>query len=277
MNAIRLTPVVKALLLIQVAVFIIQQTSDQFFGTHLSTIFGLVPIAFANHFYFWQIITYSFLHADVLHILFNGMMLAFIGSDLEALWGPKGFLRYYFFCVVGAGLLYVGVQGFLTIMDVKSATGGAGVVPGVYMPMVGASGGLYGLLMAYGIFFSERQLMFFMLFPMKAKQFVWILAGIEFITCIYSTRGEALSSVAHLGGLIAGFAYLIVWARFKAARRTGGFSLFGKAKKSTPKPNFKSTSSPQKRSHLKLIVNKSDFDDEDDSTNSGRGDPNTWH
>jgi membrane associated rhomboid family serine protease len=192
---IRLTPAVKGLLIACFATFIVQQTVDQFFGGNFLGYFGLLPGAVLYSFHIWQLFTYSFLHADVIHVFFNLMMLAFIGAELEQTWGTARFLRYYFFCTTIAALFYIFLQLIL-----KTA------LP----PMVGASGGIYGLLMAYGLIFGERVMLFMMLFPLKAKHFVWILAAIEFLTSIFAGRG-GLASIAHLAGMGAGFAYL--WGR----------------------------------------------------------------
>ncbi len=137
--------------------------------------------------------------------------------------------------------------------------------------MVGASGALYGILMAYGLLFGERVLLFMMLFPMKARYFVWILAAVEFTTSLFSGRG-ALSSVAHLGGMAAGFA--MVWGRaaWTVYRRSTQ-----QARESAPRKKRLKDSK-----HLKLVVNRgrgsgtgpgSGHDGDSDAD----GDPKTWH
>jgi membrane associated rhomboid family serine protease len=243
---IRLTPAVKALAIACFAAFLVQQTADQFMGQNLLAWFGLIPAGVILDFKLWQLVTYSFLHADVMHLFLNLLMLVFIGGELEARWGTRKFLRYYFFCVVSAGLLYLVLQATIW--------GGAGL----HTPMVGASGGLYGLLMAYGIIFGERMLLFMMMFPLKAKYFVWILAGVEFMTTVFSGRG-GLSAAAHLGGMAAGFAYLYVGATLQIARkrRAAGVTRPKKARRKAGQ-------------HLKLIINNNEPDDEDEP-------PKTWH
>ena len=252
MPTLRLTRAVKVILISCIAAFFIQQTIDRFFGGNLLGWFALIPSTFAFNFRFWQIITYSFLHADVAHLALNMMMLVFIGSELEALWGTARFLRYYFVCVVSAGVLYVLLQTFLW----KEG--------GLQVPMVGASGGLYGLLMAYGILFGERVLLFMMLFPMKAKHFVWILMGIEFTTSVFSGHG-GLASAAHLGGMIAGFVYLWIRASVQIARRN----------KQSKVPGSKAKFRRKTGSHLKLIIdNERNSAGPNDDSGSG---PKTWH
>lgn len=235
---IRLSDTLKKLLIIYVAVFIIQMTVDQYFGGNLRSWLALIPTQVLTG-KVWQLFTYSFLHADVTHLILNCLVLAFVGSDVEALWGRKKFLTYYFFCSTMAGLFYLLVQLILWNPMYLS------------LPMVGASGGIYGLLLAYGILFPDRELLFMMLFPMRAKQFVWVLAGVEFLLALFSHQG-GLSAIAHLSGLGAGF--LFMWFQAKGFR-------------------FKSGGNPQskkKKNHLKLV--KSDSDDEEN-----RGGPRTWH
>jgi membrane associated rhomboid family serine protease len=236
---IQLTRTIKILLAANLVVFVLQHTVDQFFGGNFDGIFGLVPSAFVMKFQVWQVLTYTFLHGDVIHLFLNLMVLAFVGGELDALWGSKKFLTYYFFCGAVAGLLYLAVQLF--------------IAHGLHTPMVGASGCIYGLLMAYGLIFGERTLLFMLLFPMKAKHFIWILAGLEFLTSVFSPSG-GLASVAHLGGMAAGFGWLW-WAAFRKARN--------RAPKGRRSKN---------RKHLRLVASKPETFDEDSDE-----DPKTWH
>jgi membrane associated rhomboid family serine protease len=251
---IRLTPAVKVLLIACVAAFVVQQTGDQFLGTHIMGTLALVPDAFINHFRFWQLFTYVFMHGEVMHLFLNLMMLAFIGGELEATWGTPRFLRYFFLCSTAAGLFYL-------LLNVFVSGGG-----GLHLQMVGASGAIYGLLMAYGLIFGERVLLFMMLFPMKAKYFVWILAAIEFFSTVFSGRG-GLASAAHLGGMAAGFAYLwgrAAWSVYRKRRQ--GASEFGAAPR---KPKKKKT--PK---HLRLVINNDPESADEDEANPK---PPTWH
>jgi membrane associated rhomboid family serine protease len=245
---LRLTRAVKALLIAYLALFIIQQTIDLYFGGNFLKLFALIPAEVVLNFKVWQPFTYAFLHADVMHLFLNMLMLAFIGGELEALWGTYSFLRYYFFCSISAGLLYLMMQLLLLKSD------------SIYIPMVGASGGIYGLLVAYGLIFGERVFLFMLLFPMKAKHFIWILASVEFLTSLFSGKG-GLGSIAHLGGMGAGFGFLLAKATFRLrAKRKGEMS----------------SQRSQTQSHLKLIIDnerkpkKKGWDDVDDG-------PKTWH
>ncbi len=249
MLGIRITPAVKALLIACVAIFFVQQSADQFFGQHLLEIFALTPSAVINEHRVWQLVTYSFLHADVMHLFLNLLMLAFIGGELEATWGTSRFLRFYFICATVAGLCYLLLNIFVW-RDV---------------PMVGASGAIYGLLMAYGLLFGERVLLFMMLFPMKARHFVWVLAAVEFTTSLFSGRG-ALSSVAHLGGMATGFG--LIWGRaaWTVYRRNAQ-----QARESAPRKKRLKEST-----HLKLVASRgrrTDAGGDKDSDDT----PKTWH
>jgi membrane associated rhomboid family serine protease len=248
---LQLTRAVKALLIACVAGFLIQQTWDHFFDGHLLSLFALVPAGFVIDHRFWQLVTYGFLHGDVIHLFFNLMLLAFIGGELEATWGTQKFLKYYFFCLVSAGVVYL-------LLSMFRDSGALGI------PMVGASGAIYGLLIAYGLIFGERTLLFMMLFPLKAKHFIWILAAIEFMTTLFSPGG-ALASAAHLGGMAAGFAYLWIQAGISVARKRRQAQSF------LPKARKRKASQ-----HLKLVVsNKSKKSGK--ATSDDPPDSPTWH
>lgn len=251
---IRLTRTIKVLLIASFVVFLIQQTGDQFFGTRILLWFGLVPSSvFEDHAY-WQLLTYSFLNRDIMQLFFNLMMLAFIGSELEVVWGASRFLKYYFFCATASALSYL-------ILQVAFFRG-----MGINTPLIGASGAIYGLLTAYGIIFGERVLLFMMLFPMKAKYFVWVLGLIELLTTFYSSGG-APTSIALLGGMVGGFLYLIIQANLiRWAKKTGdGGGIFSKRMKK------------RRSNHLKLVVNNDrELNSPDDDESEG-GKPKTWH
>ena len=233
--SLRLTPAVKFLLAACLAMFLVHHTVDQFFGGNLIGLLGLSPAGFVFEHKFWQLFTYSFLHGDVMHFFLNMLMLAFLGGEIEALWGTARFVRFYLLCSTAGGLTYLLLQ----------LVTGAAIS---HVPMVGASGALYGLLMAYGLLFGERVLLFMMVFPMKAKFFVWILAGLELMTTVFSPHG-GVASAAHLGGMVAGFLALWGQARWRIWQRSrGDGGGWGR------KPSVFSKRSP-KAQHLKLVIN----------------------
>ena len=249
--SIRITSAVKIILILCFSFFIIQQTGDQFFGTHLLEIFGLIPQAVIHHHWYWQVVTYAFLHGDVMHLFFNMLLLVFIGSELELVWGSKQFLKFYLFCTISSGLVYLTLQAvFLKGYGMNS-------------PLIGASGGIYGLLMAFGLLFGERIMLFMMLFPIKAKHFVVILGIFELMTSFYSS-GRGVGSMAHLAGMGAGFTYL--WARARMIVW----------KKQARKPSFFEKWQKKRRSkHLKLVVSRSNKSPPDDESKGSP--PRIWH
>jgi membrane associated rhomboid family serine protease len=141
-------------------------------------------------------VTYGFLHGNLTHIAFNMFGLWMFGRDLESLWGPRRFLTYYLICVVGAGLsqlLVAALQG------------------GIY-PTVGASGGLFGLLLAYGLTYPNRIVVpLFPPIPMRAITFVFVFGLLELYLGV-SGRAPGIANFAHLGGMLFGFLTLRYWA-----------------------------------------------------------------
>jgi membrane associated rhomboid family serine protease len=145
----------------------------------------------------WQLVTYAFLHGGVTHILFNMLGLFSFGSDLERVWGPKRFLLYYFVAVVTAGITQLVFAAF---------TGG------VY-PTVGASGGVFGLLLAYAMLFPQRTVVLLIPpIPMKAWVFALVYAVIELALGVTGTQ-QGVAHFAHLGGMLGGFLLLMAWRR----------------------------------------------------------------
>jgi membrane associated rhomboid family serine protease len=143
----------------------------------------------------WQLITYSFLHFQLLHFLFNALALWMFGSQIESDWGSKRFLEFYFFCTVAAALTTVAVS-FTRILGLSPET-----------TTIGASGGIYGLLVAFGVLYGESEIMMFPLpFMIKAKYFIWGIVFLTLVGAIQETGGVA--NVAHLGGLLFGYLYL---------------------------------------------------------------------
>ncbi|MGE4232748.1 MAG: rhomboid family intramembrane serine protease [Bacteriovoracia bacterium] len=200
-----------------VSLFLGQMIADTFMGLHVLETLALVPYQFFERHAFWQLFTYSFVHGDFFHVLFNLLVLWMIGSELEAIWGWKSFLRYYLICSVSAGFFYLAVQIFFRGTSFQ------------YVPLVGSSGAVYGLLTAYAILFSERMLLFMMVFPMKAKHFMLLLAAIEFISTVFYGR-SGIANIAHIGGMIVGFFALFFQAWFRMRKRMPKKKKKGKGK-----------------------------------------------
>jgi membrane associated rhomboid family serine protease len=197
-----ITPMVKRLVILTSAAFLLTFLPAQMFGWYLPyALFSLRPYEVVHHFFIWQLVTYLFLHgwpgmpvwSSFFHIIFNLFALWMFGSDLERLWGSRRFLFYYFLTGIGAGLSDV-LLSTLFPPDFPQAT-------------IGCSGAVYGLLLAYGLLFPDRPILFALLIPIKAKWFVALMGLIEFVSSL-SAPGSGVSHVAHLGGMLFGFLYL---------------------------------------------------------------------
>lgn len=169
---------------------------------------ALFPLSVA-HGWLWQLVTYAFVHGQFLALLINMLMLWMFGAQLEQTWGARRFLQLYFFSLVGAALVTTGV----------AFTGGLGLDPS--FPTVGASGGIYGLLIAFGMIFGEMEIMMFPFpFLMKAKYMIWILIV---VTLAGSLRQGGLGNLAQMGGLVFGFVFVkFIHERRPARARSPG-------------------------------------------------------
>jgi membrane associated rhomboid family serine protease len=197
------TPAVKFLLIVNIAVFVIVNVAvyslQPFLESQIVIYLGLVPYLVWQNFYLWQLFTYQLLHGGLLHILFNMFALWMFGCTLERRWGSEFFLKYYFVSVVGGGILNVLLM------------------PGQTVPSIGASAGIYGILLAYGLIYPNQIVYFYFLFPIKMKYFVLIIGGIEFYSSVTSGQ-SGIAHFAHLGGMLFGYLYLRggnPWDRFK--------------------------------------------------------------
>jgi len=192
-----LTPVVKRLIIITTVAFVVTYIPQQIFGWNAPYVwFALQPYDVLHRGYIWELVTYMFLHGGFFHILFNMFALWMFGSDLESMWGRQKFLFYYFLTGIGAGIFDVLLSAVL-----PGSTGTA---------TVGASGAIYGLLLAYGMLFPDRPIYLYLFIPIKAKWFVMIMGVIELVSS-FSSPGSGISHVAHLGGMLFGFLYLRGW------------------------------------------------------------------
>ena len=163
--------------------------------------FALVPSLIRSKLYIWQFVSYMFLHGSFLHLFFNMFVLFIFGQDLIRLWGSKKFLSYYFFTGIGAGIC-----SFLM----------------TNIPTIGASGAMYGLLLAYGILFPNKILLIYLIIPMKAKYLVILFGIIELIASITS-RADGIAHIAHLGGMLFGAFYLWIMNLSKKKKRFSNF------------------------------------------------------
>jgi membrane associated rhomboid family serine protease len=187
-----LPPGIKWLLISNTALFVFYF----FAGRSLRDFFDLGmlrPSDVVTHFYIWQLATYMFLHAGIGHILFNMLALWMFGTEFERLWGTRRFLRFYFFCGMGAGLCVI--VGNYLFGNPNVAT-------------LGSSGAIYGILLASAVLWPDRQMLFYFLIPIKLKYFVMIIGGIAFLNSF--NPASPVSEVAHLGGMLFGYLFLKV-------------------------------------------------------------------
>ncbi len=191
----------KFLLISTTAVFLFQlflqlgiRIGDIYLYNVFFRLFALYPLG--NGFLVWQVVTYLFLHGGFFHIFFNMLALWFFGVELEHVWGTRRYLTYYFLCGVGAALSNL----FLTPLFTTP------------LPTIGASGAIYGVLLAFGMLFPEAPVYIYFLFPIKAKYFVAIFIAVELFFGVTGTE-NGVAHFAHLGGAFVGFIYLLSYRR----------------------------------------------------------------
>ncbi len=209
--------VVKNLLIINGIMFLADIVLARF-GIDLSGILGL-HFFMASDFHPYQLLTYMFMHGNFAHLFFNMFALWMFGNTLENIWGPKRFLFFYILCGLGAGLLQEGVQyiEYVTkLSQYQTVNMGGSILPMSeylnYMTTVGASGAIYGLLLAFGMMFPNSLIYLYFAIPIKAKWFVIGYAAIELLSGIFSS-GDQVAHFAHLGGMLVGLVILLIWKK----------------------------------------------------------------
>jgi membrane associated rhomboid family serine protease len=186
------TPAVRILLYVNIGMYVLSLAVPRIVGW-----LGLIPQQVIEAHWLWQPVTYMFLHAKTpTHILFNMLILWMFGVELERMWRTKFFVKYYFVTGIGAGILSV-LVALLPFEPARATYVGN---------IVGASGALYGLLLAFALYFPNRPILMFLFFPVPAKYFVMILGGIAFLMSIQG--GGTVAATTHLGGLLVGYVYL---------------------------------------------------------------------
>jgi membrane associated rhomboid family serine protease len=189
-----LPPVTQSLIIANVLMFLLEITAG---SNRLIPVFALWPIG--SQFLPWQILTYAFLHGSLAHLLFNMFAVYMFGTDMERVWGGRRYLIYYLVCAVAAALSQLLVTG----------------LTGAIYPTVGASGAVFGLLLAFALYFPERQIVLLLLpVPMPARQFVVLYGALELVLGVTGTQA-GVAHFAHLGGLAGGFLLMKYWGKWR--------------------------------------------------------------
>ena len=157
---------------------------------------GLIPVLVVHQLRVWTLVTYMFLHGGLFHILFNMLALWMFGAELERIWGTRYFLKFYFTTGIGAGVLTVLFS--LLPFDFTRQLYASDVI--------GASGAIYGLLLGYALYFPDRPIYMYFVFPIPAKIFVLIMGAVAFLSSLSESGGVA--NATHLGGLLIAYVYL---------------------------------------------------------------------
>jgi membrane associated rhomboid family serine protease len=194
-----ITKAVKYLLLINAGLFFL----EFLWGSELIHLFGLTPVLVKKGL-IWQPVTYMFLHGGLFHLLFNMFVLWMFGCEIERTWGTKEFVKYYFVTGIGAGLLT-----FITSLNSN-------------VPTIGASGAIFGILVAFALMFPNRPIYLYFLFPVKAKYVVMFFAVIEFLASLRHTS-DGIGHFAHLGGMVVGYLYIKLDWRIPALFRLSSY------------------------------------------------------
>ncbi|MCC6278586.1 MAG: rhomboid family intramembrane serine protease [Oligoflexia bacterium] len=233
-----LSPICRKLILTMVVFwFFAIVIVEQFFLSepYITEWLALRPLTLVKSFAVWQPLTYMFVHTvNPFHIIFNLLLLWWLGSELERLWGQRFFLLYFFATGILTALLYS-----LTVLLIVLAGGSSGILG---VPVIGPSAAIFGLMTAYGIVFGDRTVYFLFVFAMKARYFVLVLGALELVLVLNNGfGGSQIASLAHLGGIVVGLVLL----------------------KLSPYLKFSGKAGKSKTSKLKLVVNNPSEDESD--------------
>ena len=190
-----LSRAVRSIILLNLGLFILQH----FLPSSYLKIFGLVPAFVLGRAWLWQLVTYMFLHGSLLHIFFNMLFLWMMGSELERYWGSREFVKYYIVTGTGAGVINMLVQPYSTV------------------PIIGASGAIFGLIIAFALAFPDRELLLYFFIRIKAKHFAVLIGLLELIS-LFALPNAGIARFAHLGGLVVGYFYL-KWEKYSYPMR----------------------------------------------------------
>jgi len=197
-----ITPGVKLLVLVCSAVFLVQTLADILLGpgatSWINHFFGLVPLGPIPGLRIWQPFTYIFLHGGLLHLLLNMLWLWMFGRELELVWGKRRFLNFFFLCGVGAGLIEMLVKAIPMFWGERPSD----------VPTIGASGAIFGILMANAVLFPDRRVWLFPLpVAIPMRPYVAVIGAIEFFFTL-GAGGIIKKKICHLGGMLVAYVYL---------------------------------------------------------------------
>ena len=187
-----ITPAIKALVIANVAAFLVSLAVPA-----VTLTLGMRPADVVGRLQLWQLVTYMFLHGGIFHILFNMLALWMFGVELERMWGTRFFTRFYFVSGVGAALTTL-VLSFMPLPFSDQL---------YYALTIGASGAVYGVLLAYALYFPNRPIYMYFFFPVPAKYFVIIIGAISLLSSM-GGPGGGVAHTTHLGGLVVAYLYL---------------------------------------------------------------------
>jgi len=219
-----LPPVIKNLLIINGLMFLATLTFGNDLLMKVALYYPISPL-----FEPFQIVTHMFTHGSLGHVFFNMFALWMFGAVLENVWGPKRFLTYYLITGLGAAAIHIGVHAFQLYQITGSiapevVNGNLGGnfsaeemerIRAIFTPTVGASGAVYGVLLAYGMLFPNTLLYIYFLVPIKAKYLVIILTAVELYFAFMNNPNDNIAHFAHLGGMVFGFFLVRFWQRSK--------------------------------------------------------------
>jgi membrane associated rhomboid family serine protease len=222
-----LTPWVQRLIIANVIIFIVTALGQ----IQVAHILGFVPAFILIR--PWTLVTYMFLHGGWMHLLFNMLGLFFFGPPLEARWGSKRFLKYYFICGLGGAVL----SSIMAIIQPSFAA---------YVPIIGASGAVYGVMLAFAMNWPDTPIYLMGIFPIPAKVLVALLAAFSLVSA-FGGRMDGVAHFAHLGGFAAGFAWM-KWEAYRGPKGMRKFKTMMNRRKLTVVPGGEETQTPSARS-----------------------------
>jgi len=198
-----ITPAVKNLIIANMVGLLLQALAPA-----VTLWFALVPpLVLPWNFQIWRLVSYMFLHGGLGHLFWNMLALFIFGCALERSWGTRSFYRYYFLCGLGGALLSLIPFG-----------------PFWSAPIIGASGAVYGILLAFGVMFPYREILIFLMFPVQARYVAIVYGFIAFVSAL--SGGEGVAHIVHLGGFVTGFV-LLRWVGLARVASLGGGRPFG--------------------------------------------------